>query len=139
MALDLSILTTQAECGEVLDDLTAELASYQNRDTNLDYADTRSEQVKAKVKALLAGVEAEITAFTTILATADLPENVRKQNETKLRRATFRRANLNDQGSARSNAERFLAAVDAEQVDAQVAVLTSAQTKVTERRATLAA
>ncbi|TGE24661.1 hypothetical protein E5K00_05465 [Hymenobacter aquaticus] len=139
MALDPSILTNPAECDEVLDDLTAELASYQNRDTNQDYADTRSEQVKAKIKALLTGVEAEITAFTTILATVGLPDDVRKYNESKLRKANFRRANLLEQGSARSNAARFLAAVDAEQIDAQVAVLTNAITKVTERRAQLSA
>ena len=40
MALDLTLLTTKAECDEALADLAAELESYQHRTDNLDYAAT---------------------------------------------------------------------------------------------------
>ena len=64
---------------------------------------------------------------------------MRKQNESKLRRTTDRRDNLTERGEARSGAPAFLAAVDAAQVAAQVAVLTDAQTQATTRRAALPA
>ncbi|PJJ60098.1 hypothetical protein [Hymenobacter chitinivorans] len=139
MALDLSFLTTRAECDDVLAALAAELASYQNRDTNLDYADFRTEQGQTKVKALLIGVEAEILGFTNLLATPGISASLRKQNETKLRKATDRRDNLKDVGGARSGPARVLSQVDVKQIDKQIEVLTEAQAEVTAHRATLAA
>ncbi|GAA3997783.1 hypothetical protein GCM10022408_05670 [Hymenobacter fastidiosus] len=120
-------------------DLEAELDTYQNRDSNLGYTDRQVARGKAETAALLTGVEAEIGMYTTMLATPGLSARLLKQNQSKLRRANDRRENLTDQGGARSGPARILAAVDAEQVDAQVVVLTDAQTQVTTHRATLPA
>ena len=139
MPLDLSLLTTRAECDEVLDDLAAELDGYQQRTSSLEYADRRTTRSQAETTAQLAGINAEIAAHTAILASPDITASLRKQSETKLRRANDRRDNLTDTGSARSGSARFLAEVDAEQVTAQVAVLTNAQSQVTTHKATLPA
>ena len=139
MALDLTLLTTRAECDEVLQDLEAELDTYQTRDNALGYTDRQVTRSKAETATLLTGVEAEITMYTAMLASPGLSARLRKQNETKLRRANDRRDNLNDQGGARSGPARILAAIDGQQIEAQVAVLTAAQTEVTNHRATLPA
>jgi hypothetical protein len=139
MALDLSLLTTKAECDTAFTDLAAELDTYQVRDTNLDFADRQSARVKDDVAARLAGVDAEIAAYTAILATPNLTATLRKQNESKLRRANDRKDNLTERGTARTGAAAFLAAVDAAQVAAQVQVLTDAKAQVTAHKATLAA
>ena len=139
MALDPSLLTTRAECDTVLADLAAELDTYQQRDSNLDFADRRSARVQDDVTARLAGVDAEIAAYTAILATPNLTAALRQQNESKLRRANDRKDNLTERGSARTGAAAFLADVDAAQVAAQVATLTDAQAQVTTRRAALPA
>lgn len=139
MPFDLTLLTTRAECDEALDDLAAELDGYQQRTSNLDYADRRADRTQADVSGQVAGLDAEITAYTSILASPAITPSLRKLNETKLRRANDRRDNLLDRGSARSGPARFLASVDGEQVAAQVAVLTDAQKQVTNHRATLAA
>lgn len=68
-----------------------------------------------------------------------MPAALKKQTESKLRRATDRKDNLTERGQARTGAAAFLAAVDAEQVAAQVATLTAAQTAVTTRKAALPA
>ena len=116
----------QAECDEALADLAAELDTYQHRTTNLDYADRRADRVVTDVSAQLAGVNAEIAAYTAILATPSLTASLRKTNESKLRRANDRKDNLAERGQARTGSAAFLAAVDAEQVVAQVATLTGA-------------
>jgi hypothetical protein len=139
MPIDVTVLTTRAECDEVLAGLEAELDGYAVRTTNLEYADRRTDRTQADAEGRLAGVEAEIAAYTAILAAPGITPALRKQNETKLRRANDRRDNLTDSGSARSAAARLLAAVDAEQVAAQVAVLTEAKTAVTAHRNTLSA
>ena len=139
MALALSLLTTKAECDTVLADLAAELDTYQQRDSTLDYQDRQSARTKDDVTARLAGVTAEIAAYTAILATPNLTEALRKQNESKLRKANDRKDNLSERGEARTGAAAFLAAVDADQVAAQVAVLTGAETQVTTRKAALPA
>ncbi|HEX8657963.1 MAG TPA: hypothetical protein VF690_10530 [Hymenobacter sp.] len=84
-------------------------------------------------------LEAEISAYTAILATPNLTDALRKQNESKLRRATDRKDNLSERGAARTGAPAFLAAVDAEQIASQVTVLTEAQAQVTTRKAVLPA
>ena len=44
MALDLTLLTTRAECDEALTDLQAELETYQHRTDNLDYAGRQADR-----------------------------------------------------------------------------------------------
>ena len=137
MALDLTPLTTKAECDEALDSLAAELDTFQHRSGNMSYAATQAGRTSADVAAQLAGVNAEITAYTAILATPGLTTALRKTNESKLRRANDRKDNLTERGEARTGSAAFLANVDAEQLDAQVGTLTKAQVAVTNHKATL--
>ncbi|UOQ99512.1 hypothetical protein MUN81_08475 [Hymenobacter sp. 5317J-9] len=139
MAFDLNLLTTKAECDTVLADLAAELDTYQHRDSALDYADRQATRTKDDVTARLAGVEAEIAAYTAILATPNLTATLRTQNESKLRRANDRRDNLTERGQSRAGAAAFLASIDADQIAAQVAILSDAQAQVTTRKAALPA
>ena len=139
MALDLTLLTTRAECDEVLADLAAEFDGYDNRDTNLAYADRRTTRTADEVTGLLAGVNAEIASYTTTLAQPAIPAKLRKQFESKLRKATDRKDNLTERGEGRTGSAAFLANVDSDQVDAQVTMLTGAQTAVTAHKATLPA
>ena len=139
MALDLTLLTTKAECDDALADLAAELDGYQHRSTNLDYAATQADRSTADVSARLAGMQAEIDSYTAMLHVPNMPAALKKQTESKLRRATDRKDNLTERGQARTGAAAFLAAVDAEQVAAQVATLTVAQAAVSTRKAALPA
>ena len=139
MALDLTLLTTRAECDEVLADLAAELDGYDNRDTNLAYADRRTTRTADEVTGLLAGVNAEIASFTATLAQAGIPAKLRKATQSKLRKANDRKDNLTERGEGRTGAAAFLANVDSDQIDAQVRVLTNAQTIVTAHKDTLPA
>lgn len=137
MALDLTLLTTKAECDDALADLQAELDGYQHRSGNLSFAATQAGRSTADVTARLAGVQAEIDSYTAMLNVPNMPAALKKQTESKLRRATDRKDNLTERGEARTGAAAFLAAVDAEQVAAQVATLTSAQAAVSTHKATL--
>jgi TctA family transporter len=137
MGLDLSKLTTRAECDEVLESLAAEQDTYQHRDGNLDYADRQAG--RTGITAQLAGASAEIAGLEAMLAVPGLTAAQQRATSGKLRRANDRRDNLTERGQARTGALAFLADVDAEQVAAQVTVLTNAQTLVTAHKATLSA
>ena len=139
MALTLSLLTTHAECDEALESLAAELDTYQQRDSNISFADRQAYRSTTTVSAQLAGVSAEIAGLEAMLATPGLSAAQQRSTSSKLRRANDRRDNLTERGQARTGAQAFLANVDSEQIDAQVATLTSAQSAVTAHRATLAA
>lgn len=137
MALDLTLLTTKAECDEALADLTAELETYQHRTDNLDYAGRQADRSQGDVTARLAGVQAEIDSYTAVLKVPNLSAVLRKQTESKLRRATDRKDNLSERGSTRTGSAALLAAVDSAQLDAQVAVLSDAIAQVTTRKGQL--
>lgn len=136
---DLSKLTTRAECDEALESLAAELDTYQHRDSSLDYADRQAGRTTTTTTAQLAGVNAEIAGLEAMLAVPGLTATQQRTTSGKLRRANDRRDNLTERGQARTGATAFLADVDAEQVAAQVTVLTTAQTSVTSHKATLPA
>jgi len=139
MALNLSLLTTHAECDEASESLAAELDTYQQRDSNISFADRQADRSSTTVSAQLAGVSAEIAGLEAMLATPGLSAAQQRSTSSKLRRANDRRDNLTERGQARTGATAFLADVDAAQVAAQVQVLTSAQAAVKAHRATLAA
>lgn len=139
MALDLSLLTTKAECDEALASLTAELDSYQQRDSNLAFQDRQTDRTSTEVTGQLAGVIGEIAGLQAALATPGLPANQRKQYENKLRRANDRKDNLTERGGVRTGSLAFLAAVDNAQLDAQVAILNDAIAQATAQKGKLPA
>ena len=139
MALDVPLLTTKAECDEALAGLAAELETYQHRTDNLDYAAGQADRTLGDVTARLAGAQAEIDSYTAMLNVPNMPAALKKQTESRLRRAHDRKDNLSERSQARTGSPAFLAAVDAEQVAAQVATLTGAQQAVATRKAALPA
>ena len=139
MALDLTLLTTKAECDEALADLGTELEAYQHRTDNLDYAGRQADRAQGDATARLAGVQAEIDSYAAMLQVPGLSATLRKQTESKLRRATDRKDNLNERGGTRTGSAAFLAAVDSAQLDAQVAVLNDATAQVAARKGQLPA
>ena len=139
MPADPNLLTTRAECDEADADLDAEIDGYQYRDTGIDFRDRQAGRTQTEVSGALAGVNAEIASFTTSLAQSDLPTTLRRQYESKLRKANDRKDNLTERGEARTGSGAYLAAVDADQVAAQVQVLTDAKAAVAARKAALPA
>lgn len=137
MALDLTPLTTKAECDEALASLTAELDGYQQRDSRLAYQDRQTDRTSTGLTGQLAGVNGEIAGLQAALATPGLPANMRKQYENKLRRANDYKDNLNERGSTRTGSAAVLTAVDNAQLDAQVAILTDAIAQVEARKGQL--
>jgi hypothetical protein len=136
---DLSKLTTRDECDEALESLAAELDTYQHRDGNLDFADRQAGRTSTTVAGQLAAVNAEIAGFEAMLATPGISKATQRTATSKLRHANDRKDNLTERGQARTGAVAYLASVDADQIAAQVAVLTKAQAEVTAHRATLPA
>jgi len=139
MALDLTLLTTKAECDDALAGLNAELETYQHRTDNLDYADRQADRSQTDVTARLAGVQAEIDSYTAVLNVPGITIALKKQTENKLRRANDRKDNLSERGSTHTGSAAFLAAVDSAQLDAQVAVLSEALAQVTAQKSKLPA
>lgn len=139
MAIDLTRLTTRPECDEAVESLEAELDSYQHQDNNISYGERQAGRSSADVQGRLIGVNAEIASYSATLAQADLPAKLRKQTESKLRRAHDRKDNLTERGEARTGALAFLATVDATQNEAQVTILRDAIDQVARHRATLPA
>jgi hypothetical protein len=137
MALDLTPLTTKAECDEALASLTAELDGYQQRDSRLAYQDRQTDRTSTGLTGQLAGVNGEIAGLQAALATPGLPANMRKQYENKLRRANDYKDNLNERSSTRTGSAAVLTAVDNAQLDAQVAILTDAIAQVEARKGQL--
>ena len=139
MSLDLSELTNRPQCDEVLSSLEAELAGYQIRDNNQGHAETRSAHTDATKAKRLADVQSDIDLYEYNLAKPGLSDDRREEYASKLRRAIDKRDNLNDRSGGQKPTQRVLAAVDAQQVDAQVAVLTAAIQQVRAHRDTLSA
>ncbi|MEJ7663381.1 MAG: hypothetical protein WKG07_29475 [Hymenobacter sp.] len=90
------MLTTKAECDEALAGLAAELETYQHRNDNLDYAAGQAGRSLGDVTARLAGVQAEIDSYTAMLNVPNMPSSLKKQTESRLRRAHDRKDNLSE-------------------------------------------
>jgi hypothetical protein len=78
MALDLTLLTTKAECDEALADLGTELETYQHRTNNFDFAGRQADRAQGDVTARLAGVQAEIDSYTAMLNVPGLSGTLKK-------------------------------------------------------------
>ncbi|MGY3087338.1 prophage DNA circulation protein [Hymenobacter sp. UYAg731] len=139
MAASLATLTTRAECDEALTGLTAELATYQHRDSNLSYADGLAETRATTTAARLAKATDDVAHYTTESARAGLTPAEKLRAQNSLITATAQRDRLTLATGAQTGSVAYLADVDADQIDAQIATLTAAQTAVTAHRATLAA
>ena len=137
MAASLSTLTTRAECDEALTGLAAELASYQHRGSNITWADDQTTSRATTTATRLAKATADVAHYTTEVARTGQTAVELRRVQGALITATAQRDHLALATTALTGATAYLADVDADQVDGQIAILTAAQTAVTAHRATL--
>ena len=138
MAASLSTLTTRAECDDALKGLTAELATYQHRDSNTTYADGLAQTRATTTAGRLAKATDDVAHYTIEAARAGLTPTELRRAQGALITATAQHGRLALATTAQTGSEAYLADVDADQIDAQIATLTAAKTGVTAHRATLA-
>lgn len=139
MAYDVNTLTTRAQCLEAKASLEAELDGYQNRDQNLAYQDRREGRAGASYASRLATATDRVSYLTDQLNRPDLAAADRRSYQDQLLTANYQRARLENRAADSGGAAAFLAEVDADQIDAQVALLTGALTAVQARHDALPA
>ena len=139
MAADVSLLTTKAECEEALDSLTKEKATYAHRDYNQSYADGLATDRATTLTAQLGKATDDVTRYTADVARTGLTPVELRTAQRALIGAIARRDNLRLSTAAVSGPTAYLADVDADQVDAQVATLEKAIQAVTARKDALPA
>lgn len=126
MAFDVNLLKTRAQCLAAKDALEAELDTYSNRDTNLDFRDRQAERSETSVASRLATATSQLAYATQELARPDLSEVDAKRYKTQQMKARHQKERLESQAEEEGGTAAFLADVNADQVDGQVTVLTAA-------------
>ncbi len=140
MTSNVNLLRTRVECLIVKASLEGELDGYQNRDQNLAYQDRRDDRTDATVTTSLATATGRVTYLNEQLARPGLGADDRTRYEDQLLTATYQQARLTRRAAAAEGGPAaFLAEVDADQIDAQVAILTAAIAAVQARHDALPA
>lgn len=134
---DYSLLTTWAECDAAKADVEFELETFSYRDNGLDLAGKRATRSQTAGAAALAKKDGEILVAQGQATVAGLtPEQLQDANDEvellQAQRKKIMKANRTSAGT-----DRFLATVDAAQVQGQVDVLTAALAGIATRRAQL--
>jgi hypothetical protein len=137
MAADINLLTTQADCDQALASLTKEKGTYEHRDYNQSYADTQATDRATTVAAQLAKATDDVAHYTTEAARTGLTPAETRAARRALIAATARRDNLTLSSDSTTGSTAYLADVDADQIDAQIATLNTAIQAVTARKAAL--
>jgi hypothetical protein len=139
MAYDVSTLKTRAQCLDAKASLEAELDGYQNRDQNLAFHDRQDGRADVSVATRLATATDRVAYLTEQLARPSLSAADRRSYENQLLTANYQKARLQNRTADSDGTASFLADVDADQVDAQVALLSGAVAAVQARHDALAA
>lgn len=137
MAANVNLLTTKAECDQALDSLTKEKGTYTHRDYNQTYADTQATDRATTVSTQLAKATDDVAHYTTEVARVGQTPTESRAAKRALIAATARRDNLTLSAESTTGSPAFLAEVDADQVDAQIAALDRAIQAATDRKAAL--
>ncbi|WP_046246247.1 hypothetical protein [Hymenobacter terrenus] len=137
MAADVTLLTTKAECDEALVGLTKERATYAHRDGNLSYADALAADRAITLKAQLGKATDDVAHYTAEAARTGLTPVEQRTAKRALITAIARRDTLTLNSTVVSGPLAYLADVDADQIDSQIATLDTAIQTVTDYRATL--
>ncbi|TLM90035.1 hypothetical protein [Hymenobacter jeollabukensis] len=132
-------LKTRAQCLDAKEKLEAELDGYQNRDNNLAFQDRREGRADASAASRLSKATARIAQLTDQLAQTDLSEKDRLRYQRELVTANYQKDLLDLRPTSTGGVDEFLADVDSDQVDAQVALLTQAIADVQARHDALPA
>lgn len=139
MTYDVNTLNDRAQCLEAQTSLEAELDGYQNRDQNLAFQDRQAGRTDASLASQLASANAQVAYLTQQLARPDLSVADRRRYEDQQLTATYQQARLTKRSANTGGAASFLADVDSDQIDAQVAVLSGALAAVKARHDALPA
>ncbi|WP_046243370.1 hypothetical protein [Hymenobacter terrenus] len=123
---DVNLLKTRSQCVAAKSALLAEVDGYQNRDQNLDYQDRVADRSETSVAARLATATSQLAYATQELARPDLSDADRKRYKAQEMTTRHLKERLENRAEEEGGTNAFLADVDADQVDAQVAVLTTA-------------
>jgi hypothetical protein len=134
MAADVNLLTTKAECDQALESLTREKATYAHRDYNQTYADGVATDRATTLTAQLAKAADDVTRYTADVARTGLTDVEKRASQRALITATARHATLELNNAAVTGPTAYLADVDADQVDAQIATLATAMQAVMDRK-----
>jgi hypothetical protein len=126
MAFDVNLLKTRAQCLAAKASLEAELDSYSNRDQNLAFHDRQATRSETSVASRLATATSQLAYATQELARPDLSDVDRKRYKAQQLTARHQKERLESQSEEEGGTSAFLADVDADQVDGQVTILTSA-------------
>jgi hypothetical protein len=139
MAFDVNLLKTRAQCLAAKESLEAELDTYSNRNDNLDFRDRQAGRSETSVASRLATATSQLAYATQELARPDLSDVDRKRYKTQQMTARHQKERLESQAEEEGGTAAFLADVDADQVDGQVAILTAAITATQTRHDVLSA
>jgi len=139
--MDYSSLKTREECDLAKAEVEFERRTYANRDEDADIADVRAGRTQASTTSQLAKVEARIASANAVLAAPGIDAELQETTTDELAALQVQRTRLVKRQRQRQSTglARFLAAVDAEQVAAQVATLTAIIAGIDAHRATLPA
>ncbi|MBT9394317.1 hypothetical protein KLP40_14190 [Hymenobacter sp. NST-14] len=135
----MNTLQNRAQCLTAKASLEAELDGYQNRDQNLAFQERREGRTEASVATRLASATNQVNYLTDQLARPDLSATDRQRYQNQLLTANYQKAKLQNRSAGSGGAAAFLADVDADQIDAQVALLTGAIAAVQARHDALPA
>ena len=136
---DYSFLTTWAECDAAKADVEFELKTFSYRDTGLDLAGERASRSQTSGAAALAKKDSDILAAQNQAAVAGLTPQQKQDADDEVELLQAQRKKIVKANRVSAGTDRFLATVDAAQVQGQVDVLTAALAGIAARRATLPA
>ncbi|RTQ49713.1 hypothetical protein EJV47_12940 [Hymenobacter gummosus] len=136
---DVRMLKTKADCEAALTALRKERGTYAHRDYNQSYSETQNSDRASTLAAQHAKAVDDVTRYTADAARTDLTKQEMTTARRNLITATARRDSLALSMEGVSGADAYLAGVDADQVDAQIATLDRAIAEVTAHRDTLPA
>ena len=136
---DYSFLTTWAECDAATVDVSFELKTFSYRDTGLDLAGERASRGQASGAAALAKKDGEILVAQGQAAVAGLTAQQQQDADDAVELLQAQRKRIVKANRVSAGTARFLATVDAAQVQGQVDILTAALAGIVARRATLTA
>ncbi len=134
---DYSFLTTWAECDAAKTDVEFELKTFNYRDTGLEISDERTSRSHASGVAALAKKDGEILTAQGQAAVAGLTAQQVQDANDKVELLQAQRKQIVKANRVSAGTARFLATVDAAQVQGQVDVLTAALAGIATRRAQL--
>ncbi len=139
MTYDVNTLKDRAQCLAAKASLEAELDGYQNRDQNQAFKDRQAGRTDATTAGQLAKATDQVAYLTQQLAGTSLSPADRERYEDQLLTANYQKIRLTHRAASAGGTAVFLADVDADQVAAQVQVLTGAIAAVQTRHDALPA